>query len=337
MCISLPGSPRAAPSEAGTATLGVPPQVETSAEARRWGRSETNAPGQHGPPMAPPGRQLTGWSANGLARPARRHRARARGSIARVRWSCWSTGRSTVRPASPGSFAGSTTSTPWSTTAAATTARGARSPSTPRSTGTSTTSWRSSTDGPAVVVGHSYGGDVALGAALRAGANGIHRRRRPPTSHRCPGWACGRQPDRHGRHQGRADPAGRATAAGPPSGSSGGWSATPPGSGSPRTAKAARRADGPALAAELAAIRLAEAPFDVDPLPSPRVFGRGENSAPRHRESVAWLVEHTPGAELVEIPGRRPRRPPDPSRRLRRHGAPARSARAGSAGRARRA
>jgi pimeloyl-ACP methyl ester carboxylesterase len=71
----------------------------------------------------------------------------------------------------------------------------------------------------------------------------------------------------------------------------------------PDAGRAARRADGPALAAELRAIRVSEAPFDVGALAVPAIFGRGERSAPRHRQSVAWLVEHTPGAELVEFPG----------------------------------
>ena len=71
----------------------------------------------------------------------------------------------------------------------------------------------------------------------------------------------------------------------------------------PEAAREARRADGPALEAELNAIRLDEAPFDVADLTVPSVFARGENSAPRHRQSVAWCVEHTPGAELVEVSG----------------------------------
>ena len=75
----------------------------------------------------------------------------------------------------------------------------------------------------------------------------------------------------------------------------------------------------PALAAELAAIRITEPPFDVAALAVPGRCAAGvSNSAPRHRQSVAWLVEHTPGAELVEIRRRGPRRPPDPPRRLRR-------------------
>ncbi len=71
----------------------------------------------------------------------------------------------------------------------------------------------------------------------------------------------------------------------------------------PEETRAARRAEGPALAAELGDIRATRAPFDVSGLRIPAVFGRGENSTPRHRESVAWLVEHTPDAELTEIAG----------------------------------
>ena len=68
-------------------------------------------------------------------------------------------------------------------------------------------------------------------------------------------------------------------------------------------AKDERRADGPALQAELAAIRVTEQPFDVTRLTVPATFGRGEHSTARHRDTVAWLAEHVPGAELVEIAG----------------------------------
>jgi pimeloyl-ACP methyl ester carboxylesterase len=68
-------------------------------------------------------------------------------------------------------------------------------------------------------------------------------------------------------------------------------------------AKAERRADGPALEAELADIRRSEPPFDVTALTVPATFGRGGLSADRHRDTVAWLAEHTPGSELVQIDG----------------------------------
>jgi pimeloyl-ACP methyl ester carboxylesterase len=69
------------------------------------------------------------------------------------------------------------------------------------------------------------------------------------------------------------------------------------------SAKAERWADGPALEAELAAIRTHQAPFDVSDLDLPATFGRGERSAARHRDTVAWLSEQVPGAEMVEIAG----------------------------------
>jgi pimeloyl-ACP methyl ester carboxylesterase len=71
----------------------------------------------------------------------------------------------------------------------------------------------------------------------------------------------------------------------------------------PEETKDARRADGPALAAELAAIRVTEPPFDVTALAVPAVFGRGTESLPHHRASADWLLAHVPGSELVEITG----------------------------------
>ena len=85
----------------------------------------------------------------------------------------------------------------------------------------------------------------------------------------------------------------------------------------PEETKEARRADGPALAGEIAAIRTTVAPFDVGHLAVPAVFGRGTESLPHQRASADWLVAHTPDAELIEIEGAAPRRPPDPPRRLR--------------------
>jgi pimeloyl-ACP methyl ester carboxylesterase len=71
----------------------------------------------------------------------------------------------------------------------------------------------------------------------------------------------------------------------------------------PEETKEARRADGPALAGEIAAIRTSVAPFDVTRLAVPAVFGRGTESLPHHRASADWLVAHTPDAELIEIEG----------------------------------
>ena len=141
---------------------------------------------------------------------------------------------------------------------------------------------------PAVVVGHSLWGDIALGAALRPGGPGAHRRRgrlrtpdavaepvaesrraRPPT-----------RGLRHPIHGGAADAAERffRRMVGDEA-----WERLP------EAARAARRADGPALDAELRAIRLDEAPFDWPTSPCPAVFARGrEVGRPAIAESVAW-------------------------------------------------
>ena len=122
----------------------------------------------------------------------------------------------------------------------------------------STTCWRSSTVAPAVVVGHSYGGDIALGAALREPTASVHRGRRRL-----------RTPDAMARGLGTGRPGPRpdavpATAGDPidPEAAAAAaerffrrmvgdaaWDRLP------ESAKVDRRADGPALAAELGAIR----------------------------------------------------------------------------------
>ncbi len=63
-----------------------------------------------------------------------------------------------------------------------------------------------------------------------------------------------------------------------------------------------RRGDGPALAAEIRSIRGDEPPFDVRLLVLPAVFGRGGHSNPRQRGGVQWLLDHVAGSELIEIP-----------------------------------
>jgi pimeloyl-ACP methyl ester carboxylesterase len=157
---------------------------------------------------------------------------------------------------------------------------------------------------PAVVVGHSYGGDIALGAALRHTDRVIRGvvAYEPPMPWLGP-WSR-RPPDP------QATPASSAAGAADPE---------DPGAAAerffrrmigdaawdrlPEAAKDERRADGPALAAELTAIRLPRAPFDVTTLAVPSTFGRGERSASRHRDTAAWLAAHTPGSDLVEIAG----------------------------------
>jgi pimeloyl-ACP methyl ester carboxylesterase len=66
--------------------------------------------------------------------------------------------------------------------------------------------------------------------------------------------------------------------------------------------RAERRADGPALVADLRSMRREVPPFDVTALRVPSVFGRGgPSSAPHHRRTVEWLGANVPGAQLYEI------------------------------------
>jgi pimeloyl-ACP methyl ester carboxylesterase len=159
---------------------------------------------------------------------------------------------------------------------------------------------------PAVVIGHSYGGDIALGATLRAReASSILAvaAYEPPMPWLSVWPKRPVAPSDDPPSMATADPAAQDDAAVAAERffrrmvGDAAWDRLP------EEGRAARRADGPALAAELQAIRLTGAPFDVGALAVPAIFARGERSAPRHRQSVAWLVEHTPGAELIEFPG----------------------------------
>jgi pimeloyl-ACP methyl ester carboxylesterase len=67
--------------------------------------------------------------------------------------------------------------------------------------------------------------------------------------------------------------------------------------------RAGRRADGPALVADLLGLR-GDPPFEVTDLTVPALFGRGgPASEPHHRDGVAWLGTHVPGAAVYEIEG----------------------------------
>ncbi len=155
-------------------------------------------------------------------------------------------------------------------------------------------------DRRAVVVGHSYGGTLALGAALRAtGAGPIVTLAayEPPLP-----WLGGRA-TRGGTPGGRTPrrddelPAEVAERFFRRMVGDTAWERLP------ESARAARRADGAALAAELAAIRVDRAPFDVTSLAVPAVFGRGTESLPHHRAAVSWLHDHVAGSRLIEIDG----------------------------------
>jgi pimeloyl-ACP methyl ester carboxylesterase len=147
-------------------------------------------------------------------------------------------------------------------------------------------------DGPAVVVGHSYGGDVALGAALEApdviGAVGAYE---PPLPW-CDWW-----PHRSASSIADEDPATFAEGFFRRVVGDAGWDRLSD------QARTDRRADGPALVAELSDIRRHGSPFDLATLRVPLVLGRGGNSVWHHRRAIDALVELVPDAEVIEIPG----------------------------------
>jgi pimeloyl-ACP methyl ester carboxylesterase len=167
----------------------------------------------------------------------------------------------------------------------------------------------SATEGgePATAVGHSLGGDVVVGAALaEPGFFSSIGAYEPPMP-----WLGFRRPD----------PAAPGTAAPAPTDGPAPFLslADDPALEAERffrrmvsdtawerlgeKGRAGRRADGPALVAELLSVRGA-APFDVTALQVPALFGRGGSStAAHHRDTVGWLAAHVPGAELFEIAG----------------------------------
>jgi pimeloyl-ACP methyl ester carboxylesterase len=66
--------------------------------------------------------------------------------------------------------------------------------------------------------------------------------------------------------------------------------------------RASRRADGPALVADLRSLRGEGPPFDVTSLGIPSVFGMGgPTTQPHHRRSVQWLGANVPGAVVYEV------------------------------------
>jgi pimeloyl-ACP methyl ester carboxylesterase len=64
-----------------------------------------------------------------------------------------------------------------------------------------------------------------------------------------------------------------------------------------------RRADGPALVAELAAIRSEYPLVDLPLVVVPTIAGRGSRSIEHHSRAAGTVAESVPGARLIEIEG----------------------------------
>jgi pimeloyl-ACP methyl ester carboxylesterase len=151
---------------------------------------------------------------------------------------------------------------------------------------------RSETGGPLVAIGHSLGGNVVLGAALAS-----------PRTFSSVGVFEPPMPWLGFRRQGGTpwpplsdDPGEEAERFFKRMVGEGSWDRLS------ESAREARRADGPALVADLRNMRTEGPPFDVCALAIPAVFGRGgAQSAPHHRRTVEWLGEHVPGSVVYEI------------------------------------
>ncbi len=145
--------------------------------------------------------------------------------------------------------------------------------------------------GQAVVVGHSYGGDVALGAAIAAPGAVVGVGAYEPPLAWLDWWP------RRARQPGDEDPARFAENFFRRMVGDAAWERADD--------KMRRRieADGPALMAELTSLRSSGAPFDIGALSVPAVFGRGSDSRPHHRRAVEELHGLVTGSELFEAEG----------------------------------
>jgi pimeloyl-ACP methyl ester carboxylesterase len=152
-------------------------------------------------------------------------------------------------------------------------------------------------DDPVVVIGHSYGGHVALGSALRRPGVVVAVGAFETPLAWMPWWP----PRRSG---------GIATGAWERTGSAAEaaeafmrsivgdevWSRLPP------STKAARRAEGPAMLADLVDIKRPP-PYDPADVAVPVVVGRGSQSKGQHLDGTKALLDLVPDAELHIVEG----------------------------------
>jgi len=146
---------------------------------------------------------------------------------------------------------------------------------------------------PAVVVGHSFGGAVAMTVAARRPELVRGLLIYEPALSWLPWWpgsSAGGSALQAGGDPGDAAEAFLRRMIGDR------WDELPP-----RT-RADRRAEGPALVAELRSLRKGP-PFDPTDVASPTIVARGSRSPQHLREGAAWLADALPQAELVEVDG----------------------------------
>jgi pimeloyl-ACP methyl ester carboxylesterase len=148
---------------------------------------------------------------------------------------------------------------------------------------------------PAVVAGHSLGGDVALGGAQRHPELIRAVVAYEPPQPWLPFWA---------EHSAGSVVEG---ADGSPADAAERFMRRMVGDDIweklPAKTRGQRRAEGPALVAELRAIRAGAPPFDPAAITVPVVLGHGSASRPHHVRGTRQLAEQLPNAELHVIDG----------------------------------
>jgi pimeloyl-ACP methyl ester carboxylesterase len=151
-------------------------------------------------------------------------------------------------------------------------------------------------DRDGVVVGHSYGGNVALAASIAAPdqvrAVGVYEIPLPwlPTWPTTTAGNAALNADRDGGPEDAAEQFFRRLVGDAV------WERLP------ERTKVERRGEGHALVGEMADLR-ERAPWRIDDIVVPVVGGHGTRSMPHHPPAIEWLVDNLPRATLVTIDG----------------------------------
>ena len=149
---------------------------------------------------------------------------------------------------------------------------------------------------PAVIVGHSIGGDIALAVATRCPDRALAVGAWEAPLAWMPWWpadSAGSRAVSEGLDPGDAAEIFMRGVVGDDV-----WERLPV------STQQARRDEGTAMLVDIAGIREVS-PFDPAAVKVPVLSGRGGDSKPYHRRAADWLVDNVDGAELFEIPGAR--------------------------------
>lgn len=147
---------------------------------------------------------------------------------------------------------------------------------------------------PAVLVGHSYGGNVALALTARHPelVRGVVIYETPLSWEPWwPGNTAGAAAVASGQSPEQAAETFMRRMVGDAR-----WEALP------ERTRQTRRLEGTAMVAELADLR-AQAPWTADAIRIPLITGYGEHGSPHHQRGMQYVAEHVAGAEVVELPG----------------------------------